>query len=602
MRPEIIPEGSLHTTGKRGIAMFHFHEESDYKNFMALLEKANAGYDPEVKMHKRPFSSPGYHTTLKGGDVHSTRDSLIYAVALFDSNVPRYIERGKEIVFKVISLQDQNPENKTYGIWSWFYEEPLEKMAPPDWNWADFCGKALLQIVKDHREHLTQKEFEIIRDSIYHACRSIMRRNVDPGYTNISFMGSYVTHVAAEVLDFPDVLAYARERLTVHCAFNRKNANFAEYNSPTYTLLAAEDLTSFYRDVKDPESKKLVYELLDIAWRVILKHFHLPTLQWAGPHARNYSVLLTNESKAKLQRALKGRAVLMSKEEEAAHLSLETFRIDLKCPDALLEAYLSSGKKVLFERFAGDAQSQRPAVAYTYMDEKMTLGTFYKNDMWNQKRNLLAYLKSGEEVFAFRARCLHDFYDYSSAFICSAQDKGRAAAVVSFATDGGDTHCNLDMVKNATIQARDLRFRFTLEGSTEGVKEFTLVNNAFYFTLNGIRGRIKTVYAAFGSHKINYNLEREDNALHFDIILYSGEETSLSFKELEQCAGGFVLEFGESLSDQKPDYTLSDTFLTVSLPGETTLTVGSRLKAGTFDELYGSAYGQLNGVEINTLV
>jgi hypothetical protein len=34
---------------------------------------------------RRPFSSPGYHTQLTGGFVHSTRESLAYAVGLLDT-------------------------------------------------------------------------------------------------------------------------------------------------------------------------------------------------------------------------------------------------------------------------------------------------------------------------------------------------------------------------------------------------------------------------------------------------------------------------------------------------------------------------------------
>ena len=61
--------------------MFDFKTEKDKSDFFYALEKMNQGYNPLVKMHKTPFSSPGYHTTLTGGDVHQTRGSLIYVVA-----------------------------------------------------------------------------------------------------------------------------------------------------------------------------------------------------------------------------------------------------------------------------------------------------------------------------------------------------------------------------------------------------------------------------------------------------------------------------------------------------------------------------------------
>jgi hypothetical protein len=34
-----------------------------------------------------------------------------------------------------------------YGIWPWLAEESLAEMAPPDWNWADFCGMRLALVL-----------------------------------------------------------------------------------------------------------------------------------------------------------------------------------------------------------------------------------------------------------------------------------------------------------------------------------------------------------------------------------------------------------------------------------------------------------------------
>ena len=123
-----------------------FSSQQQKACFLKALSKQDARYDPAEKMIRRPFSSPGYHTTLKGGYVHPPRDSLNYAVALLDSGEPDRLKRAQDILRKVISLQDQDPKSRTYGIWSWFMEEPLEKMSPPDWNWADFCGTQLLQV------------------------------------------------------------------------------------------------------------------------------------------------------------------------------------------------------------------------------------------------------------------------------------------------------------------------------------------------------------------------------------------------------------------------------------------------------------------------
>ncbi len=131
-----------------------FPTEVRRQAFLQALQKEDANYDPSQQMLRTPYSSPGYHTTLTGGYVHSTRGSLDYAVALLDSGDPERFKRAEAVLRRVIALQDQDPNSPTYGIWSWFLEEPLERMSPPDWNWADFCGTQLLQVAIDHMDRL----------------------------------------------------------------------------------------------------------------------------------------------------------------------------------------------------------------------------------------------------------------------------------------------------------------------------------------------------------------------------------------------------------------------------------------------------------------
>lgn len=52
----------------------------------------------------------------------------------------------------------------------------------------------------DHWDRLPEDLRAGVRDGIEHACRSIMRRNVGPGYTNIALMGAYGTLLAESLL------------------------------------------------------------------------------------------------------------------------------------------------------------------------------------------------------------------------------------------------------------------------------------------------------------------------------------------------------------------------------------------------------------------
>lgn len=86
-------------------------------------------------------------------------------------------------------------------------------MSPPDWNWADFCGKELLQVTLDHSERISSELLKKVKEGIFHASHSIIRRNMGPGYTNIAIMGTYVTLVAGQILKDNQIGQYGKQRL-----------------------------------------------------------------------------------------------------------------------------------------------------------------------------------------------------------------------------------------------------------------------------------------------------------------------------------------------------------------------------------------------------
>jgi len=216
------------------LAAEFFPSEARRQAFLRALEQQDKNYDPNERMLRAPFSSPGYHTTLRGGTVHRPRETLECAVALLDSGAPERLKHAEAILRRVIALQDQDPNSRTYGIWPWFLEEALNHMSPPDWNRADFCGTQLLQVTLDHLDRLPADLRQQVKDSILHAARSIVRRNVGPGYTNIALMGTYVTLVAGERFGVPDLLDYGKQRLRRFHDYTKEKGSFSEYNSPGY--------------------------------------------------------------------------------------------------------------------------------------------------------------------------------------------------------------------------------------------------------------------------------------------------------------------------------------------------------------------------------
>jgi hypothetical protein len=525
-----------------------FSSRQQKEAFLKALSEQDKRYDPIERMIRRPFSSPGYHTTLKGGFVHPTRDSLNYAVALLDSGEPERIERAEQIIRRVIALQDQDPRSRTYGIWSWFLEEPLDKMSPPDWNWADFCGTQLLQVAIDHMDRLPADLQHDVTESILHAGRAIKRRNVGPGYTNIAVMGAYVTLVAGERFDDAELADYGKARLKRFYDYTFENGSFSEYNSPTYSIVAIRELTRMIRHVRDAESQKLLQELNRFAWHHVARHFHPPTRQWAGPHSRCYATLLRDNTLAFIQRATNNKVNFLPESE--AFESLDAHRLDAHCPEEFVHYFTElSEPRVEIETFARNAGDAHDVIGTTYLHPDFTLGSVDIGDLWNQRRPLLAYWKTKAGVVAMRLRCLHDDYDYSSASLFTVQDKGDVLGAVVFATDRGDTHISLDRLKDATIKARDLRLRLQLEGAIDNVvitpRRSEPSNEAgprsFRISDDPIDVTFSVPCVRFDDSPVAIETTRSGDIRSIDIILYHGPEKDINFARINEAAVIFAL-------------------------------------------------------------
>ncbi len=520
------------------------------------LKEWHARYDPAEQMIRRPFSSPGYHTALTGGDVHPTRDSLNYALALLDTGDPEFLARAEAILRRVIALQDQNPESRTYGIWSWFLEEPLERMSPPDWNWADFCGVQLLQVALDHRHRLSPELAAQVDTAIQHAARSIRRRNVGPGYTNIAIMGTYVTLVAGELYQLDDLREYALKRLRAFHAFTMKAGAFSEYNSPTYTIVALKELARLRQHARDAEARRLVEEIYRLAWEEIAHHFHAPTRQWAGPHSRAYRTLLPAETLALIQRSTGGRVQFSSDDPPPA---LDEHRLPTPCPRELEMFFTRLDEpRELVKTFV---PGEPPVVGTTWLHPQFALGSVNRGDLWNQRRALLAYWGSAEKPGYLHLRFLHDGYDFAAAQFFSAQRGGDVLAGVNFATDGGDTHPSLDRIKNATIRAKDLRLRFEfggLAGEAAPTSPTTLSQTA-RLQFGKVHLTLCAAFAKFDGLEGRWEagLDERKHLAWLDVVLYSGAEKEINLAQVEQAALGLLVR----LSSEGPASPLAQVAL-----------------------------------------
>jgi hypothetical protein len=538
----------------------------DRDQFVKALEGQHRFYDPKERMVYRPYSSAGYHyhTAYKGNIVHPTRESLSYAVACLDSGEPELLQRGIDILERVIALQDTDRNSRTFGIWSWYLEEPLDEMDAPDFNWADFCGVQLLQVSLRHMDRIPQDLAQRVRQAILNACYSIRRRNVGPGYTNIALMGTYVTLVAGQLFDEKDLFDYGRKRLDNFHRYTFYHGSFTEFNSPTYTMVSLRELGRMLRDVEDEGCRRKIAELYRLIWKHIGRHFHEPTRQWAGPHSRAYRNLEGRDFWYFIQRATDHQVQFLPKDEIPFDIGYAL--LPLKCPRESIHYFkplreprqeievFFKGREALPDTGEG---GDLPLVGTTYLHPKFALGTMNRGDFWNQRRPLILHCGSWDKPTYARLRCLHDGYDYTSGMFFCVQWKGRALIGVNFATNYGDKHPSLDKVKDETIQAEDLRLRLELGGDLSSLQlpEDWKSDEPIVVRIGDLTIRMKVGFAKFDDFRIGYEVGRGENEAWVDVVIYHGRRRPINFGELDCAAFGIALEVkGEGDEDERDSF------------------------------------------------
>lgn len=506
-----------------------------------LLEKIKANesnYDPEDRMITQVLRGWNYHTDASSGTFHDTRGSLFYAVDLFDSGELQYRQRAVDIVDKVISLQDTVAQSPSCGVWPYFEEEPLGvKRSPIDYNWADFNAVCLLDIYMGHKDELSSVLQEKIKHSLILAAKAVQKRNCEPGYTNIAIMGTYVTYMVSRLLDLPEMQKYADSRLRAFYQYTKKEKGFTEYNSPTYTIVALDELNRMQRHIVEPKAKKMIDELYEMGWDMIARHYHQPTGQWVGPHSRSYNTLTDATFYGLLKQASNGKI----------DLGVEKARGDVKMrhhiPERLLPYFLNPE----YPRVETDVfEVNEPQIkGYTYLTDKYTISTASRSSMWNQRRPLTAYWGRVQNPHYLQVRFLHDFYDFSTVYMYTQQKANSVLAAMNFGTDGGDKHITIGCIKDGKFKAGDLRIRFELgniqkwEGKLPSHEDIPFVVEA-----EGMKIALQLCKAKFGNLKGHWEQGWDEKNAWIDYVIYIGPEKEFDLTKMDEAVYAFALSVG----------------------------------------------------------
>ena len=441
------------------------------------IDRLAASFDEKEQMI-RSYRGPeyNYQSNLRSTVAHPTRDSLDYASLLLYQDNPASLQRAIAILKRVLPLQVQDPASRYFGLWSWFLEEPVEKMNSADFNWADFNGSTLLNILFLHEKRLPTEVAAAVRSALRHAAACIRKRNVSLYYTNIAFQGTYVTLAAAELLGDTDLLAYAKERFQRLDAVVNESGSFAEYNSPTYIAVTIENISRILMYVRDPAARVLAEKLNALAWKHIGEHWHAPTMQLAGPMSRAYSNDIG--SPMWIQKGTGNRVQFLTLEQLKQHApggENTVATVAFRCPDELLPLFAPAPRHQHREVFIAGTTlvdnlevTKRAPVAplegTTWLTPRFALGSANRSDFWIQRRPLIAYWGTPQRPpQCMQMRVVKDDYDFTSALLYSAQNQGSVLGSVRFRSDGGDKHPSLDKIQNGTFSLTRMSLELLFE-------------------------------------------------------------------------------------------------------------------------------------------
>jgi len=525
------------------------------------IEKSDAKYDPEFHL-VRSIQSVHYHSDVKEETkIHSTMASLNYAVALLDSRKPEFRQRAFEVLRDAIALQDQNPGSKTCGVWPYSLEEPLaSKKTPADRNWADFCAVPIISIINNHNDILPSDLKAKAQNALLLAAKEIRMRDVRPDYTNISLMGLYVCYMTADMYDDVDLMEYARRRLKSFYDCTLLNNGFIEYNSPTYFKLSLDEVFRLKEHVINTEDRTMLESIYHTGWSIIARHYHLPSAQWAGPHGRCYSVLLSPATYNWLYVSSGGKINPQTAEPYSKDPSpilkhqipanLMPYFVAPKMPRMEIDTFIRGGQRIELNPMVSYQESDKGVwiktkeiIGKSWFTKDFVLSSANQSCLWNQRRPLIAYWGTEQKPVSMQIRFLHNMYDYASANIFCSQDSINVLGAINFTTNGGDRHVTIDVIKDATIKATDLRLRFEFTGDLNSIN-FTSTDTKSR-VINGTSGnvnfRIELPVVKFGDYSGKLTTGSDDKNKWIDFVIYSGTEMEFNFEKLQEAILGFLV-------------------------------------------------------------
>ena len=502
---------------------------------MELLKSADEIYDSKENLLYMPITRKPYLSKIKENKAHHILESAEYALYLFACEKDKIT--ANSILSAVFSNQVVDRQSALLGYWNYYSEENIQTIDIFNAERNDRIGieqngkmaVVLMQIIKYYSSSLSDELLKSIYDRLLMTIFTFMTDYDEKDMTTVmSFV--YSLFCFGEMYGNTSCIEYGTEILKSLYDATVFNDSFYEFMDLSNFIYTSELISVILRDIKTEQCISYCNYLYIKLWENISRQYHAATGQFAGPISMADSDYIDKELRNFLSLAIGEK---IHNEYQYSYLSA--------CPlkyrqnfikrnvDTFEQKLISSG--LLFPYF-------RPAVvATTYMQPQYSIGTFNRELFWRKRKPIIGYFGNERDNYCFKVDVLHDYFPFASGALHSVQYRGYALGHITFLTDRGDKHIDLDG-PSASIDASDLRIRFSINGDISKLKIFPQ-DNRIKLVYGDIALNYCVSYVDFDGYETQICQSSTKDSFYYDIVIYSGNKQKIDFDKMNSAIACF---------------------------------------------------------------
>ena len=489
-------------------------------NYISPLELNDnkSFYDTKTIFLKQTYTLP------KNSDIDTLANSVLYAI----ENSTSDISVLSDMLQTILSAQCTDMSSDYFGLFSYNLKLSAEDYLKPDYDFQPLVLLPLLECYIEFR-HLFSKELMTHLSEAITLSANILSYGSNLIDSHNKLLEIIFLICVGECFSIPQFIYSVINKTNSYYHFIKYNGNMPlEYNSPEQIILQLEAIFYFSSHIDNEDIVRVLNEIKDILLSIFYRHFNPHLFQWTGPFSLCRSKFIMDEFMPRIIKATN------QKNPENISVPNEFRHISPLYGDKFEQLLVSKG--ILFPHY------KQYLIATLYNTKTYSLCSFNHDDLWSRRTPCVGYFGSRNTPYCLYIQCLLNGICFSSGAFHSIQYKNVLLGHVNFSTNRGYKGIALDT--SDKYITNDLRIRFCLEGDTSRLK-VVKKNNEIRILYEKLLIVFSPLYSAFDNNRIKYEYTAKDNALYFDIVLYSGKETFLELAKTDTAIVSFLLYMGD---------------------------------------------------------